>query len=118
MSYAILAAVLILLVGVIACLILWSMFVAERAKLAPLQAALATAQKARSDSVLEEAAAKSRLEEVITGLKKEIATLENDLASCRDPGSIRDRLRGLLGGVQSPLPVPSKPDGGGGPVPP
>lgn len=118
MSYAILAAVLILLMGVIACLILWSMLVAERAKVAPLQKALGEAQKAHSDLALEDAATRERLEAVIDGLKKEVATIEAKLQTCRDPAVIRDRLVGLLGSVQPSVPVPPVPTPSSTGVPP
>lgn len=47
---------------------------------------------------------KARLEAVITGLKTEVATIEAQLRTCRDPAVIRDRLRVLLSNQEDPVP--------------
>ena len=109
MSYAILAVVIAILAGAVASLVLWSLYAAEKQKVAPLQGELFEALKARDAAVLHAQEQEERLEAVIEGLKKEVTTIEATMQTCHDPTVIRDRLRGLLGGVQEPLPVPAGP---------
>ena len=113
MSYAILAVVIAILAGAVASLILWSLYAAERAKVEPLQGELFEALKARDTAVIQAQEQQERLEAVIAGLKKEVTTIEATLQNCHDPTVIRDRLRGLLGSVQSPVPVPADASGYG-----
>lgn len=117
MSYAILAVVIAILAGAVASLVLWSMLAAEKAKLAPLQTQVADCEKAKNDAILHAQEQQERLEAIIEGLKKEVATIEAQLQTCRDPAVIRDRLRGLLGSVQAPVPVPAASGGAYGTVP-
>jgi Cu/Ag efflux pump CusA len=77
-----------------------------KADLAATNTGLKISEAARGDE-------RTRLNTLIVELKKEIATLEANLPA--DPGAVRDRLNQLLGGVQSPVPVPD-PGAGIGPL--
>lgn len=104
-AYLALAIVIAILAGAVGCLVLWSLLAAEKAKVTPLEAKLLEAEKLRVDAILQGQEHEERLEAVIAGLKQEVATIEATLQTCRDPAVIRDRLRGLLGSVQAPVPA-------------
>ena len=82
---------------------------AEKAKSQDLATQLTAVTAAAKVSEMARADDKARLEQVITQLKKEIATLE--ASAPHDPAAVRARLQQLLGGVSKNVPVPGS--GGG-----
>lgn len=57
------------------------------------------ARKELADTQSFYAAEKARLEAVISQMKQEVASLENDALACSSPDAVRNRLRGLFGDV-------------------
>jgi flagellar basal body-associated protein FliL len=115
--------VIAVLAGAVTSLVFWSMYVAKKAEVAPLQVQLASMTAAKDVVVVNWRDQQVRYEAVIEALKKEVATIEANLQTCRDPAVIRDRLRRLLGSQEVGLPsgAPAAPvgaaPGGGAPKP-
>lgn len=105
MAWALLISIL---TGSLLAAIFFARMMGALKQLADAEAELDTVKKNLAMSVkgleLSEDARKdetARLEGVVSALKKEIAGLEEDLATCSNPDAVRERLRRLLNSGES-----------------
>lgn len=98
---AYLIVIIAILVGSLASLIFWSLYMGAKRDVDDLQVRLDTSLAAGTASRLGAEDAVHRLERVVASLKAEVASLEKDLGACRDVSVVRDRLRRLLSNTEA-----------------